>query len=173
LRRPKELASENLAEFEMGPLGIGLDGPSPHEVASPEKSDWESSDAERTDMIVTPTNTGSAIAGACVGIFGWSLALKATEVPTVNRVYTVRRREQLLAWANANRGIALLALETLNFTIHGITNADAVIFALGNTAVNIIGLWLYLPLRQRRVHRDSVIAVLRGSCSTRSANATH
>jgi len=25
-------------------------------------------------MVITPTNTGSAIAGASVGVFGWSLA---------------------------------------------------------------------------------------------------
>jgi hypothetical protein len=119
-------------------------------------------------MIVTPTNTGSAIAGASVGVFGWSLALKGTEIPYLNRLYTVKRRERLFDWADGNKPIALLALESLNFTIHGITDANAVIFALGNTVVNILGLWIYLPLRQRRVRRHRNIAILRGSGTGRA-----
>ena len=113
-------------------------------------------------MIVTPTNTGSLIAGAGVGIFGWSLAEKGNKIPFVKKFYTDARKESLYAWANDNKSMALLALEALNFGIHGISDANQVIFALGNTAVNILGLWLYLPFRQRRAHKAHTQAILRG-----------
>lgn len=113
-------------------------------------------------MIITPTYAGSAIAGAGVGVFAWSLALKAPDIPVVKQLYTGQRKEQLFAWANGNRGMALLALEALNFGVHGITSADAVIFALGNSVVNVAGLWLFLPLRQHLSRRRRTNAVLRG-----------
>ena len=84
-------------------------------------------------MIVTPTNTGSMIAGAGVGLFGWSLAEKGNKIPFVKRVYTEVRKEQLFTWMNGNKGMSLLALEALNFGIHGVSDANQVIFALGNT----------------------------------------
>jgi hypothetical protein len=113
-------------------------------------------------MVITPTNTGSAIAGASIGAFGWSLALKGNQIPFIKRFYTVERKERLFSWMNGNKSMALLALETLNFGIHGITDANAVIFALGNTLVNVLGLWIYLPLRQRRARRTRVTAILQG-----------
>ncbi len=113
-------------------------------------------------MVITPTNAGSAIAGASVGVFGWSLALKGNEVPLIRRLYTPERKEKLFSWMNGNKSMALLALESLNFGIHGITDANAVIFALGNTIVNVLGLWIYLPLRQRRTRRARATAILQG-----------
>jgi hypothetical protein len=113
-------------------------------------------------MIVTPTNTGSLIAGAGVGIFGWSLALKGNKIPFVKRFYTDVRKEQLFTWANNNKSMSLLALEALNFGIHGISDANQVIFALGNTVLNLVGLWVYLPFRQRRAHKAHTQAILHG-----------
>jgi len=113
-------------------------------------------------MIVTPTNTGSLIAGGGVGIFGWSLALKGNKIPLIKRLYTAERKEQLFTWMHGNKSMALLALEALNFGIHGITSANAVLFALGNTIVNVLGLWVYLPFRQRRVHKARIQATLQG-----------
>jgi hypothetical protein len=113
-------------------------------------------------MVITPTNTGSAIAGASVGVFGWSLALKGNQIPFIGRFYTGERKEALFWWMHSNKGTALLALEALNFGIHGITDANAVIFALGNTIVNVLGLWVFLPLRQRRARKLRARAILQG-----------
>jgi hypothetical protein len=113
-------------------------------------------------MIVTPTNTGSVIAGVGVGIFGWSLAEKGDRIPFVKRLYTHERKERMFTWASGNKTMALVALEGVNFGIHGITDANGVLFALGNTLVNVLGLWIYLPLRQRRANRARTQAVLQG-----------
>ena len=113
-------------------------------------------------MIITPSNTGSLIAGAGVGVFGWSIAEKGNKIPFIGRFYTGERKEQLFSWMNGNKGMALLALEAINFGLHGITDANAVLFALGNTFVNIVGLVVYLPFRQRRAKKAHTQAVLRG-----------
>jgi hypothetical protein len=113
-------------------------------------------------VVLTPTSVGSAIAGGTVGVFGWSLALKGNQIPFIRRVYTGERKEALFWWMHANKSTALLALEALNFGIHGITDANAVIFALGNTLVNVAGLWIYLPLRQRRARKLRARAILQG-----------
>ena len=113
-------------------------------------------------MIVTPTNTGSIIAGAGVGVFGWSLAVKGNKIPFIGRFYTGERKEKLFTWMNGNKSMSLLALEALNFGIHGVSDANQVIFALGNTVVNILGLWAYLPIRQRRAHKAHTQAILHG-----------
>jgi hypothetical protein len=116
-------------------------------------------------MFVTPSNTGSMIAGVGVGLFGWSLAEKADKIPFVKRVYTPERKARTFAWACRNKAMALLALECLNFGTHGISDANAVLFALGNTLVNVLGLWIYLPLRQRRAKRIRTQVVLQGGTS--------
>ena len=113
-------------------------------------------------MIITPSNTGSLIAGAGVGVFGWSLALKGNKIPFIGRFYTGERKEQLFSWMNGNKSMALLALEALNFGIHGILDSNAVLFALGNTFVNIVSLVVYLPLRQRRAQKAHIQATLHG-----------
>ena len=113
-------------------------------------------------MVITPTNTGSLIAGATVGLFGWSLALKGNQIPFIRRVYTGERKEALFWWMFSNKGTALLALEALNFATHGVTEANSVLFALGNTIVNVLGLWIYLPLRQRRARKLRARAILQG-----------
>jgi hypothetical protein len=56
-------------------------------------------------MLITPTNAGSAIAGAGVGIFGWSLARKGNEIPFIKGLYTGERRERLFSWMNGNRSL--------------------------------------------------------------------
>jgi hypothetical protein len=113
-------------------------------------------------MLVTPSASSSAIAGVGLGVFGWSLALKANQIPFIGRVYTGERKEALFWWMYSNRGMALLALETLNFATHGVTQVNAVLFALGNTVVNVAGLWIYLPLRQRRARKLRARAILQG-----------
>ena len=113
-------------------------------------------------MIITPSNTGSIIAGAGVGLFGWSIAEEGDKVPWVKKLYTTARKEKMFTWASQNKKLALLGLEGLNFGIHGILDANAVIFALGNTLVNVLGLWVYLPFRQRRAHKAHTEAILHG-----------
>jgi hypothetical protein len=114
-------------------------------------------------MILTPSNTGNLVAGAGVGIFAWGALLKADHIPWVQKLLTTKRKNATLNWVNKNKSITLLGLETVNFGIHGITNPNAVIFALGNTALNIVMLWAFLPFRMARAEKLRVKNLLKGA----------
>ena len=113
-------------------------------------------------MILTPSNTGNLVAGAGLGIFAWGAFLKADKIPWLKKLLTTKRKELSLDWIDKNKGISLLGLETINFGIHGILSANAVIFALGNTILNIFMLWAFLPFRKMRTRKKHVDNVLKG-----------
>jgi len=113
-------------------------------------------------MILTPSNTGNLVAGAGLGIFAWSAFLKADKIPWLKNLLTTRRKEMTLDWIDRNKGISLLGLEAINLGIHGILSANAVIFALGNTLLNIFMLWAYLPFRKMRTKQKHAHNVLKG-----------
>jgi len=113
-------------------------------------------------MILTPSNTGNLVAGAGLGIFAWGAFLKADKVPWLKNLLTTRRKEFTLDWIDRNKGISLLGLETINLGIHGILSANAVIFALGNTILNIFMLWAFLPFRMARAEKRRIHNVLKG-----------
>ncbi len=107
-------------------------------------------------MIITPTNTGAAIAGVGLGVFSWSAFLKADKIPFIKKLLTTSRKDKTLGWMNKNKGLSLLGLEAVNFGIHGILNSDAVIFALGNTIWNTLMIFVYLPFRQIGVAKNAL-----------------
>ena len=114
-------------------------------------------------MILTPSNTGSATAGVGVGVFTWGAFLKSDHIPWLKKFMTTRRKEATLIWINKNKGISLLGLETVNFSIHGITSANSVMLALGNTILNIFMLWVFLPFRMIGVTKKHTRSVLKGA----------
>ena len=113
-------------------------------------------------MILTPTNTGSLAAGVGVGIFGWGAFLKADKIHWIQKLLTTKRKESTLNWISKNKGITLLGLETINFGIHGITSANSVMLALGNTLLNIFMLWVFLPFRMASAAKKHTMSVLKG-----------
>lgn len=114
-------------------------------------------------MVFTPSNSGNLVAGTGLGIFAWSAFLKADKVPWLKKLMTTRRKELSLDWINRNKGISLLGLEAINFSIHGILSANAVIFALGNSLLNIFMLWAYLPLRMMCANKKKIRNLLKGT----------
>jgi hypothetical protein len=113
-------------------------------------------------MIITPSNSGNLVAGAGIGVFAWGAFLKADKIPVLKKLMPTRRKEATLEWINKNKGVSLLGLEAINFGIHGILSPNAVIFALGNTILNIFMLWVYLPFRTVRASRQNIKTVLKG-----------
>lgn len=105
-------------------------------------------------MFLTPTNSGSVIAGVGVGVFSWSAFLKADKIPFVNKLVNTKRKESTLSWMNKNKGISLLGLEACNFGLHGVTNPNSVVFALGNTVLNSLMIFVWLPFRQGTKDKD-------------------
>ena len=113
-------------------------------------------------MVITPSNSGNLVAGAGIGIFAWGAFLKADKIPFMKKILTTKRKESTLIWINGNKGISLLGLEAINFGIHGILSPNAVIFALGNSILNIFMLWVYLPFRMARASKQQIKTVVKG-----------
>jgi hypothetical protein len=113
-------------------------------------------------MVITPTNSGSLLAGAGLGFFAWGAFLKVDKVPWLKVLLTTRRKDETLAWVNKNRGLSLLGLESVNYGLHGILDPNSVFFALGNTVVNILFLWIFLPFRIARAAKKRQRDVLKG-----------
>ena len=114
-------------------------------------------------MFLTPTNTGNAVAGVGIGVFSWSVFLKIDKIPGLKRLVTTKRKENALSWMNKNRGIAFLGLEALNLSVHNPFTPDGVMFASGNTIVNAIMMFIYLPFRMRGSQAAHTQAVLKGN----------
>jgi hypothetical protein len=114
-------------------------------------------------MILTPSNSGNLLAGAGLGIFAWGAFFKADKIPWLKRVLTTKRKEDTLEWIVRNKGMSLLGLETVNYSVHGILDPNSVFFALGNTLLNILVLWAYLPFRRRLALKKHVNNVLKGA----------
>lgn len=112
-------------------------------------------------MVITPTNSGNLLAGAGLGIFSWGAFLKADKIPLIRKLVTTKRKESAFSWMNRNKGMSLLGLETINYSIHGITSSNAVMFALGNTIFNVLMLWVYLPIRMVRLRKEHTKSVLK------------
>jgi hypothetical protein len=114
-------------------------------------------------LVLTPSNSGNLVAGAGLGLFAWGAFLKSDKIPLLKILLTTRRKERTLGWISRNKGITLLGLETINLGIHGIVSANAVIFALGNTILNIFMLWAYLPIRMMRYEKKRIQSLLKGT----------
>jgi hypothetical protein len=113
-------------------------------------------------MILTPSNTGNLVAGAGLGIFAWGAFLKADKIPWIKILLTTKRKEATLTWISRNKGMSLLGLETINFGVHGILDPNSVFLALGNTLINILFLWTFLPFRMARAEKQRIRNVLKG-----------
>ena len=107
-------------------------------------------------MFLTPANTGNAVAGVGIGIFAWSAFLKIDKIPGLRRLVNAQRKEKTLLWMDDNRGIAFLELEALNLAIHNPFTPDGVFFACGNTLVNGIMMFIYLPFKMRSIRKQRV-----------------
>lgn len=96
---------------------------------------------------VTPTTKGAFLAGLALWIMLWLGLFKLDEVVG----NTVLRRwissEEAIRWVSRHRSTTLLGTELVNYGTHGIINPDGVVFAVGGTLINILMIFLLLPLR--------------------------
>ena len=113
-------------------------------------------------MSLTPTSQSSFIAGVGLWAVGWSALFKLDKIPLLKRLFTTSRKEATLNWMAHNKVVTLLGTEALNFGVHGISKATAVTLALGGTFMNLIMIFVWLPIRQYRKGKHAPDSVLRG-----------
>ncbi len=93
----------------------------------------------------TPTAASAAVAGFGFWALVWSIALKIDTILALFGFHS-NYSKRIRVWINANKALTLCITEVFNFSIHGITNPDAVTFAIGGTLFNFFYVLLINPL---------------------------
>jgi hypothetical protein len=113
-------------------------------------------------MTITPTNQGSLIAGIGMWALAWATVFKLDKIPIVKSFFN---KEKVFDWISdnsTNKSLTLIITEFINFAIHGVSNPNGVIFALGGTMVNAFMIFIGLPYRQRQRRKEHGEQLLRG-----------
>jgi hypothetical protein len=97
--------------------------------------------------LVTPTQSGSFIAGIGLNSILWGILFKLDHVLAVFGL-RIRLKEKILDWIANHVLVAFLFGEVANLSVHGITNPDSVLFATGGTLINTLMIFIVVPLRQ-------------------------
>ena len=95
----------------------------------------------------TPTASSSFFAG--IGLWGvvWSAVYKIESVAKLFGLGRFVNKERILAWMNSNRVVTLLTTEIINFGTHSPENPNSTAMALGGTLLNVIMIFVVLPIR--------------------------
>jgi hypothetical protein len=98
-------------------------------------------------MTLTPTTKGALLAG--LGFWGllWAALFKLDDVVGETMLRRWISTERCTRWISQHRSTTLLGTELCNYSVHGISQVDGVVFALAGTAVNALMVLCVLPIR--------------------------
>lgn len=108
-------------------------------------------------MTLTPSSTSSAISGAAFSTIMWSILSHLDSIPVFGKLLP---KEAVFEWVNSNRTLSLILTETTNFAVHGVTNPNSVMMALGASIVNSLAIFGWIPMRQKRLRRKMTGRIL-------------
>jgi len=100
-------------------------------------------------MNVTPSSRASFCAGIGLWCLLWAALFKVDDVAAACRFERWVSLDRCLSWIRRNRSSSLLGTELFNFGTHGISDPLGVTFALGGTLVNVLMIYVLLPMRDK------------------------
>jgi hypothetical protein len=100
-------------------------------------------------MTLTRSTKGSFIAGVGLWCLIWAALFKADEIAQAGGFQRWVSSERCLRWIRNHKSTSLLGTELFNYGTHGISDPLGVTFALGGTLVNVLMIFLLLPMRER------------------------
>lgn len=100
-------------------------------------------------MTLTPSTKGSFIAGVGLWCLMWAALFKIDDFGAAFRLQNLINSARCLRWIRQHRSTTLLGTELVNYGTHGISDPLGVTFALGGTLVNVLMIYIFLPLRER------------------------
>jgi hypothetical protein len=100
-------------------------------------------------MNLTPSTKGSFIAGVGLWCLIWASLFKADEIAQAGGFQRWVSSDQCLRWIRQHKSASLLGTELFNYGTHGISDPLGVTFALGGTLVNVLMIYVLLPLLDR------------------------
>lgn len=105
-------------------------------------------------MNFTPSSRGTFLAGIGLWCLIWAAAFKLDEIADLGGLQQWFSTDRCFRWINGHRSATLLGTELFNYSTHGgISDPLGVTFALGGTCVNLVVIYVLIPLRERAMRR--------------------
>jgi hypothetical protein len=108
-------------------------------------------------MNLTPSTKGSFIAGIGLWCLIWASLFKADEIAQAGGFQRWVSSDRCLRWIRQHKSTSLLGTELFNYGSHGISDPLGVTFALGGTLVNVLMIYLLLPVWDRAKRNRKVL----------------
>jgi len=100
-------------------------------------------------MNLTPSSKGSFAAGCGLWLLFWAALFKVDEIAAACRCQRFVSLDRSLSWIRRHKSASLLSTELFNYGTHGISDPLGVTFALGGTLVNVLMIYVLLPMREK------------------------
>jgi hypothetical protein len=97
-------------------------------------------------MKLTPSATSSGMAGFTFYLLMWLSVFKLDSLAKLLHLDGWISSKAIIRWVLKNKALTLLFTEAFNFSVHGITQAIAVTFAIGGTVCNATMVFIVLPI---------------------------
>jgi len=107
-------------------------------------------------MQVTPTMRGSFLAGVGLWVLIWALLFKGDEIAQVGGLQRWVSSDRCLRWIRNHKSTSLIGTELCNYAHTGL-DPLAVAFGAGGTFVNVLVIYVLLPMLDRAKRGGKVL----------------
>jgi hypothetical protein len=107
-------------------------------------------------MNLTPSTKSSFIAGIGLWCLIWAALFKADEIAEAGGFQRWVSSERCLSWIRNHKSTSLISTEILNYSHTGL-DPLGVTFALGGTLVNVLMIYVLLPLHEKAKRSRKVL----------------
>ena len=96
---------------------------------------------------LTPSSKSAFLAGIGLWVLLWASLFKSDEIAEAAGIERWFSSERCLNWVRQHKSTTLLGTELFNYGTHGITDPLGVTFAIAGTLVNLLVIFVLLPVR--------------------------
>jgi hypothetical protein len=107
-------------------------------------------------MNLTPSTKGSFIAGVGLWVLLWASLFKADEIAQAGGFQRWVSSDRCLRWIRNHKSTSLIGTEIINYSHTGV-DPLGVTFALGGTLVNVLVIYVLLPMLDRARRGGAVL----------------
>ena len=109
-------------------------------------------------MNLTPSARSSFWAGVGLWCLIWAALFKADEIAEAGGFHRWVSSARCLRWISKHKGTSLIGTELCNYAHTGL-DPLGVTFALGGTVVNVLMIYILIPILDRAKRRRSVLSI--------------
>jgi len=106
-------------------------------------------------LTVTPSQKGAFFAGVGLWLLMWALLFKFDELAAAAHMQRWINSARSVRWIRSHKSSSLLGTEIVNYGTHGL-DPLGVSFSLGGTLVNVLMIYVLLPLKDKLQRRRNL-----------------